>query len=83
MTEAVPEGNVIVVRYSCTLCGLMDAECRVTERGDEGVLEWTEAMIVELCRDHAARSPGCHPKELHNIKIPIDGADKIGGAPIH
>jgi len=70
----------IQVRYSCPLCGLVDTEIPVKARGEEDVVTWMEeTVIIALANDHNARSPFCKPKQLHNIMIPIQNADRVGG----
>jgi hypothetical protein len=74
------ERATVRVKYSCPLCGLRDVAVDVTSRGEEDVVQWIEQVcMVELASDHATRSPHCHPLQLHDIKIPIAGAEKIGG----
>lgn len=67
-------------RYSCAGCGLADIGVDVPERGDESVAVWMNDTIRLLSRDHARRSPRCHPKSLQEVKIPITGASRIGGS---
>lgn len=75
--------QTIIVRYSCTLCALIDASLTVQARtSEEDIKQWMDKLIVQLSDDHRRRSPGCHPKQLHNVKIPMDGAAWIGGPPI-
>ena len=70
----------VMIQYSCPDCGIKDRAVSVTARGNEDVVRWLEnTCIVELSRDHAAISPLCHPEELKDIRIPLSGADKIGG----
>lgn len=83
--QAVEAGDLVMtvtrrVLYSCPACGLVDVGCDVPARGAEDVIAWLEqTMIVTLSRDHARRSPGCHPQSLKDIKIPITGTDRVGG----
>lgn len=74
----------INVMYSCTLCALIDASVTVPARESETkpVVEWVEETIKLIAADHARRSPLCRPKQLHNLKIPIEGAEWVGGPPI-
>ena len=69
--------------YSCGLCGLVKVPVMITARGPEDVLAWMKAAGYELAADHHARSPRCQGKSLQNVMIPIDGAEKIGGAPVN
>lgn len=68
-------GKLLTVRYSCGLCGLLDVEVGVPARTpDLDVVAWT------VSRHHSLVSPGCRPKEIQNIKIPVDaiGSEGIG-----
>lgn len=73
----------ITVSYSCLLCGLRDAPVEVPARTDECVLKWMESTCRACAADHRTRSPYCHPTELHDLKIPMTGTDRVGGAPRH
>lgn len=73
----------ITVKYSCPLCGLSRVECDVPARGDEDVVVWMEQTIAVVGRDHARRSPACHPERLHDLMIPMTGVDKVGGPTRH
>lgn len=67
-------------RYSCPLCGLLDVAFDAPARGDEDVLVWMKQTFEPaLFGDHQKRSPGCSPASLKDVKIPISGADRIGG----
>lgn len=75
--------STITVLYSCALCSLTDIPVQVPARADgEDVVAWMEECGRHLSADHHARSPRCRPKTLTSVKIPIDGTDKIGGAPV-
>lgn len=71
----------IRVLYSCQLCGLVDAVVPVPARQAEtDVRDWMSTVcIIAVGADHAAKSPNCHPETLSAVKIPISGADYIGG----
>lgn len=69
----------IRVRYSCPDCGLKKVVCEVPARGEEDVRIWMEATIASVGADHQRRSPRCHPTQLHDLMIPMTGADRIGG----
>lgn len=71
--------RIIMLRYSCPLCGLRDAETPVPARQEQDAAVWLDQTIRELARDHAARSPRCRAHQLRDIKIPIEGADRLGG----
>ena len=70
----------IEVMYSCFGCGLTDVVVPVPAREGEEIEPWMNDLIARLSYDHSLRSPRCHPEELKNVKIPITGASKIGGA---
>lgn len=73
----------IVLRYSCRACGLKDVAVTVLARdSDEDVLLWMDATGLLLFRDHRDRSPHCQPKTLQNVKIPMVGAEWVGGPPV-
>lgn len=76
------EVPTIQVLYSCDLCGLKDVAVDVPMRGEEDVLQWMDKTVIHLGNDHFRRHPECHPEKLTNIKIPITGAEKIGGPAI-
>lgn len=72
---------LIEVRYSCWACNLRKVSCSVPTRGEEDVITWMKATIAHLAEDHRRRSPDCTPVDnmLHDIMIPISGANKVGG----
>lgn len=70
---------MIEVFYSCPDCGLHRVRCEVPARGEEDVIVWMNVTIVHIGADHRRRSPDCHPTELHDVMIPMTGANKIGG----
>jgi hypothetical protein len=71
---------MITIYYSCPDCGLDNVPVEVAERTTEDVIQWFEGILTPaLMGDHYGRSPDCHPASLKEIKIPITGADKIGG----
>ena len=73
----------IRVLYSCEGCGLKEVGVDVPARlGDEDVVAWMERTIRLAGNDHRRRSLGCHPKSLQDLKIPITGADRVGGPAI-
>jgi hypothetical protein len=70
----------IEVRYTCRLCGVHDARVAIKARGEEDVKTWMDqTMIQAVARDHSKRSPRCPATSISEVKIPITGADKIGG----
>lgn len=71
----------IGVKYSCHLCGLKDIEVQIPARETEDVLAWMHQVLEPgVGADHQMRSPHCKPKTLKDVKIPMSGADRIGGA---
>jgi len=69
--------------YSCDGCGLKDQGVDVPARvGDDDVVVWMEQTVRLLVQDHKRRRVGCHPKSLQEIRIPMAGADRIGGPTI-
>lgn len=77
------EGRItITVKYSCNGCGLIDADCQVDARPSEkmDVRHWLENICAHtVAADHAYRSPECKAVKMANLKIPMGGADYIGG----
>lgn len=72
--------TTLTVFYSCFACGLDDVMCEAPVRQKyEDVFVWMEKLSYVLSDDHDARSPECHVSVLSNIKVPIDGANMIGG----
>lgn len=69
----------IDVKYSCPMCGLAKVIVRVPARVDEDVRVWMDQTIALVGADHGRRSPDCHPEELHDLMIPMTGADRVGG----
>jgi hypothetical protein len=78
MTTALTIG----VRYSCHACGLSDIEVRVPAREEEDVLVWMDTMGHALKADHRSRSPACRATSAQNVKVPVAGTDRVGGAPV-
>lgn len=72
----------VTIFYSCELCGLKRVPCDVPARGEEDILLWMDATIRLTGRDHARRSPNCHPTKLTDLMIPITGTSKVGGPAI-
>lgn len=64
----------LLVKYSCSLCDLVDIEVKVPFRLlSQDVVDWMEKTCApRLAHDHAARSPNCHPNKLQGIKIPVE-----------
>lgn len=76
--------QTIRVKYSCHLCGLRNIEVDVPARRTEDVLEWMDGTVRLLGRDHARRSPRCHPTQLKDVMIPMPpGTDRIGDPITH
>ena len=77
---------MITIRYSCPDCGLVDVSVQVPAREDpepEGVIRWMEKVVLPTVgADHHTRSPKCNPKELKDLKIPIDKSSEFLGQQI-
>ena len=72
---------MVFVKYTCAVCGVHREAVAVRARTDEDVVEWLEQVAVPaLMRDHFRRSPGCGAMEFAEVMIPVEGADRIGGA---
>lgn len=70
----------LTVLYTCDSCGVSDRGVSVAAReADEDVVAWVGQVAVLVGRDHARVSPDCHVETLTNLKIPVSGADHIGG----
>jgi hypothetical protein len=72
----------IRARYSCQGCGLADVGVDVPAREDEDVCVWMNATVQKLAADHRRRSPRCRANAFQEVKIPITGADRVGGPSI-
>jgi hypothetical protein len=73
----------IMVRYSCPACGLKDVQVDVPARGEEDVIAWMDQTFHAIGADHRQRSPNCRPERLVDVKVPMAGADRIGGPSVH
>lgn len=71
--------TTVRVLYSCNTCGLVRVHLDAEARGEEGVLEWMEQLMMQLARDHRRRSPTCPGESLQDLLIPVTGTDRIGG----
>jgi hypothetical protein len=69
----------IDVQYSCATCRLRRVHLDVPARGDESVLDWMDATVRLVGKDHRRRSPTCKAKELTEMLIPMTGTAKVGG----
>lgn len=80
MSPLIDDQVVLGVLYTCEECGLKDREVKVRARGSEDVVTWVENIcIIGVAADHLMTSPRCRATHMTNLKIPISGADKIGG----
>lgn len=72
---------MLVVKYSCHVCGLANVEVEVPYRDQAAdIVPWFDGVILALGRDHFARNPSCVPERLHNIELPVPaGAGWLGG----
>jgi hypothetical protein len=74
----------ITVTYSCNGCGANDRKLDVPARPEDmDLMVWMNQLAQLISNDHAKRSPGCRTRKMRDLKIPIDGADWVGGPPIH
>lgn len=71
----------ITVQYSCVLCGLKNVSLAVPARTSDkvNVKLWLEQTARYIGEDHQMRTPGCPSKSIQDLKIPVDGAEWIGG----
>lgn len=71
----------ITIQYSCSSCGLHDAEVAVTARLQQmDVVVWVqEVMGRAIAENHVSRSPRCQAVMMSDVKIPISGAEWVGG----
>ncbi len=72
----------IRILYSCLICGLKDVACEVPAREEEDVIVWLHNSMLFVRDDHGRRSPKCNSDRASDIKIPMTGANKIGGPTI-
>ena len=73
----------IEVLYTCRACGINDRPVKVPARLTEDVIQWTEqVMAPAVGADHMATSPRCRATRMTHVKIPMTGADRVGGAPV-
>lgn len=68
------------VLYTCAGCGLKDVPVDVPARGAEDVRVWMDATVAHVSKDHRRRSYHCRKTVLQELKVPITGRDRIGGA---
>lgn len=72
---------MLTVLFSCRECGLKDARAKVPARESSSVsVVWwmKEVCLPAVVAAHALLSPVCFPKELHDLKIPLDENDPDG-----
>jgi hypothetical protein len=70
----------ITTRFSCHGCGLRDHPCMVRERhGTEDLSGWVDMIRYAVAREHRRVSPACDARTC-DLKIPMTGTDRIGGA---
>lgn len=74
----------VTVFYSCPRCGVVDKPLtvRCRQRGEDSS-DWVYMVIELLSVDHHTAFPGCGTKTLHDLKIPVAGAEYLGGPAIH
>lgn len=74
----------ITVTYSCTLCDVRDEKLEVPAREsyEVPVVGWMKHTITLVAQHHRSRFPRCRARKLHDLKIPMDNAEWIGGPPL-
>ena len=76
-----PNALTIRVLYTCRACGLADIGVDVPARELEDVTDWLKTT-AQLCGDdHCSRNPACSHLFV-DVKIPVSGADRVGGATV-
>lgn len=76
---AIADPVTIRALYSCNGCGLKNIAVDVPARVDEDVVAWMDGTVQLLSVDHRRRAPLCTARSMQEIKIPIQGADRVGG----
>lgn len=72
-----PVSAPVVGKYSCSLCGVKDAEQELPLRGPaEEIRAYMDAVVRTFLMHHLLRFPGCQATEFTGIKIPVP---KAGG----
>jgi len=68
---------MITILFSCDVCGLVDAECKVRAREKgEDVAHYVQNVIGrEVAYQHQLQSFTCPATSFQNLKIPIDKND--------
>lgn len=73
----------ITVLYSCAGCRLRNATVVVPAReSTEDVAVWMNDTVRRVSADHRRRSPFCRARAMQEVKIPMTGAERIGGPSI-
>lgn len=74
---------MLEVLYTCHLCGLKDQPVKIPYRSPtEDIRVWMDHLTQRLGLDHATRSPGCDPEQLHDVKIPMPAGTQYIGGPV-
>lgn len=65
-------------KFTCHECGITDAVAWVPARKDgQDVAEWMEKVCIPaICDAHDLLTPGCRPKTLGDLKIPMLNQEK-------
>jgi len=70
----------LTIFYTCDSCGINERPINVKAREkDENIVRWIEQVTICISNDHSRVSPDCRAERMTNVKIPISGADQIGG----
>lgn len=82
--EPIYMNETIECLYSCSACSLLNVPVKVPARTTEDVVLWVGQILgAAIGADHSRRSPHCTSKKMDNVKIPMAGAEKVGGSPVN
>lgn len=71
----------MIVKYSCSGCGIEKVEVKVPERlRSLDIAFWLEQVVARhIGDDHLRRSPNCQAKTMQDLMIPISEEDDFIG----
>lgn len=76
--------EMIEIIYTCGQCTAIEIKLKVPARTTEEVVHWVRNICGHaIGLDHSTRSPNCRATTMKDLKIPMTGADKIGGSPVN